>query len=261
MLDIDLVTILAEIVNFLVLALALYHLLFKPIVKRMEETTKRRAELLISAEENDRMASEKLSIVETRLANIESEIEERIRSAQRRSQNESEALLEAALNEAEKILLETENEVKKFQEQEISIFHEDLVQSILKISGEVLHKTTPVSVHDNLIEELIQEIWDLGKGDMRQVKSIRDSLAERVPTVNVLTAKELSQDQQRSLMRTFGALADRNIQMEIELEPELISGLKVRIGDLIVENSVAMELNQLKPEVSEAIEESTNDVL
>ena len=94
---------------------------------------------------------------------------------------------------------------------------------------------------------------------MRQVKTVRDSLAERVPTVNIVTAKELTQDQQRSLMRTFGALADRDIEMEIEIAPELISGLSVRIGDLIIENSIAMELNQLNSEVSDALEESLSD--
>jgi len=259
MLDIDLVTILAEIVNFLVLAVALYYLLFKPTVKRMEETAKKRAELLIATEENDRLASENLKIIESRLANIDNEIEERIQMAQQRIQSESEMLLDATQQQAQELLLEAKNEVEKFQQQEIEVFHNDLVQSILKISSEVLHRSTPSIVHDNLVDELVQEIWELGKSDIRQVKTIRDSLAERVPTVNVVSAKELSQDQQRSLMRTFGALADRNIHMEIEIEPELISGLTVRIGDLIVENSLAMELNQLKAEVSDSLVESIRD--
>ncbi len=259
MLDIDVVTILAEIVNFLVLAVALYYLLFKPIVKRMEETAKRRAELLASSEEREKLAAEKLELIENRLEHIDNEIENHIRIAQQQLQSESESLLDATQLEAEKILLDAEKEVNKFQKQEASIFHENLVQSVLQISSEVLHKTTPPIVHDNLVEELVKEIWDLGKTDMRHVKTVRDSLAERVPTVNIVTAKELTQDQQRSLMRTFGALADRDIEMEIEIAPELISGLSVRIGDLIIENSIAMELNQLNSEVSDALEESLSD--
>jgi F-type H+-transporting ATPase subunit b len=259
MLDIDVVTILAEILNFLVLTVALYYLLFKPIVKRMEQSAKKRAELLTSAQEQEEQVSEKLTIIENRLANIDKEIETRIQKAQLQTQTESEVLLEATQREAEKILIEAEKETVKFQQQEIDKFHEQLVEAILQISGQVLQKKTPTEIHDKLVDELVQEIWDLGKSDMRRVKTIRDSLAERTPTVNVTTARELTPDQQRSLIRTFSALADRNINMEIEIEPELISGVRVRIGDLIVENSLAMDLAELKTEVAEILEEGVGD--
>jgi F-type H+-transporting ATPase subunit b len=259
MLDFDLVTILAEILNFLVLTVALYFLLFKPIVKRMEQSAKKRAELLTSAQEKEEQVSEQLAIIEDRLANIDQEIEARIQKAQLQTQTESEVLLEATQREAEKILIEAEKETVKFQQQEIDKFHDQIVEAILQISGRVLQKKSPTEIHNNLVEELVQEIWDLGKSDMRRVKTIRDSLAERTPTVNITTARELTPDQQRSLIRTFSALADRNINMEIEIEPELISGVRVRIGDLIVENSLAMDLAELKTEVDEILEEGVGD--
>ncbi|MBW6466228.1 MAG: F0F1 ATP synthase subunit delta [Brevefilum sp.] len=259
MLDIDLVTILAEILNFLVLSIALYFLLFKPIVKRMEQSAKKRAELLTSAQEKEEQVSEKLAIIEERLANIDNEIEARIQIAQQQTQTESEVLLEATQKEAENILIEAEKEAVKFQQQEIEKFQEQLVDAILQISGQILQKKSPAVIHDNLLEELVQEIWDLGKSDMRRVKTIRDSLAERIPTVNVISARELTPDQQRSLIRTFSALADRNINMEIEIDPDIISGIRVRIGDLVVENSLAMDLSELKSEVAETLEEGIGD--
>lgn len=259
MLDIDLVTILAEIFNFLVLAIALYFILFKPIVKRMDENAKKRAALLTTAQEKENQAQEKLTMIEERLENIDREIETHLEKAQEQAQAESEALLEATQKEAENILIEAEKEAAKIQQQEIENFHEDLVSAILTISGQVLSKTTPTEIHDNLVQNLIEEIWDLGKRDMRQVRSVRDSLAERIPTVHVATARALSPDQQRALIRTFSALADRNVNMEIDIDPDLISGIRVRIGDLIVENTLAMELAELKTEVAETIEESVSN--
>jgi cytidylate kinase len=121
-----------------------------------------------------------------------------------------------------------------------------------------LSKTTPDIIHNNLIEELNTEIWDLGKSDMRQVRAIRDSLAERTPTAFIIAAKELTPEQQRSLIRTFSALADSNVSMDIEVDPDLIAGIRVRMGDLVVENTLAMELMELKSEVITALEESIN---
>ena len=168
---------------------------------------------------------------------------------------EKESLLEATQKEAERILSEAEKEAAKRQQQEMEELEEDLVDTILNISAKVLTKTTPDVVHENLIEELNSEIWDLGKSDMRQVRTIRETLAEKTPTVYVTSAKELSPEQQRSLIRTFSALADSNVNMEIEIEPDLIAGIRVRIGDLVVENTLAVELAELKSEVTKTLEE------
>lgn len=259
MLDIDLVTIAAEILNFLILAAGLYFLLFKPIIKRMENNAEKKAASLAAAEQKEKQAAEMLVNIENRLANIDNEIEDRLQDAYKQAQAESEALLEITQKEAEKILLEAEIEAERRQKQEIEELHEELVETILDISGQVLIKTTPSVIHDNLLEELIEEIWDLGKRDMRQVRSIRESLADRTPSVQVASAKELSPDQQRNLIRTFSALADRNVNMEIDIQPDLISGIRVRMGDLVVENTLAMELSELKTEVSESLEESISN--
>lgn len=259
MLEIDLVTILAEIINFLVLAVVLYLLLFKPVVQRMETRTQEKEALMNEAREKEARAQQLLEEIEERLANIDTEIEDKLQKAYEQAQAESEALLAATQAEAERILGETEIEAAKRQQQEVERMQEELVGSILEISAQVLSKTTPDVVHNNLIDELTTEIWDLGKSDMRQVRAIRDSLAERAPTVIVSSARELTPEQQRTLIRTFSALADSNVSMEIEVDPTLIAGLRVRMGDLVVENTLAMELNELRSEIVSSLEESSNN--
>lgn len=256
MLDIDLTTILAEILNFLVVAIALYFLLFKPTVKRIEKRANEKEKILANAQQKEEEAEEKLAMVEQRLADIDNEIEARLEEAYQKAQSESQALLDETQKEAERIIRDAEKEAEKRQRLEMEELHQELVDTILKISAEVLSKTTPDKTHEILIEELNQEIWDMGKSDMPQVRTIRDSLAERTPTVNVVSAKELSPDQQRSLVRTFSALADRNVNMEITIDPELIAGLRIRMGDLVVENNLSVELEELKSEVIKSLEES-----
>ena len=130
------------------------------------------------------------------------------------------------------------------------------MNGILNISKQVLTQTTPAEVHDNLVNELIEKIWDMGKQDMHQVRTVRDSLTERTPTVRVASAKALTPDQQRALIRPVSALADRNVNMEIDVDPDLISGIRVHLGDLIVTNNLAVELNNLKTDIAKLIDES-----
>ena len=256
MLDLDLVTILAEILNFLVFAVLLYFLLLKPAVKRIEERNREKEALLAEAHQKQQEADAKLREIEERLSHIDTEIEARLQEAYERAQDERESLLETTREEAEKILGEAEVEAAKRQQQEMIELQEQLVETIMDLSGQILSKTVPDSAHEKLIEELTAEIWDLGKSDMNQVRAIRESLAERTPTVNVSTAKELTPEQQRSLVRTFSALADSNVNMEIEVDPALIAGIQVRMGDLVVENTLEMELDKLKLDVVESLEES-----
>ena len=258
MLDIDLVTILAEIINFLILAAALYFLLFKPTMKRIDQRSAEKESLLNQIREKEVEAEHKRVEIEQRLSTIDAEIETRLEAAYQQAKEESSSLLEITQKEAEKILSEAENEAAKRQNQEIEELQENLVDTILNICGRLLQKTTPEVTHDKLIEDLNSEIWDLGKSDMRQVRNIRDSLIEHTPTVYITTAKILSPEQQRSLVRTFGALADKTINMNIEVNPELIAGVRARIGDLIVENTLAMELINLKSEIIIALEKSVN---
>jgi len=258
MLDIDIVTIIAEILNFLVIAVVLYFVLFKPTLKRIKKRAQEKEDLLKEAKHKEQQAEEKLSQIQERLSNIDAEIEERLQEAYQQAQKDCESLLDATEKEAEKILKDAEKEAAKRQQQEIEQLQEDLVDTILDICGEVLSKATPNAIHDNLVEDLNSEIWELGKKDMRQVRTIRDSLAEREPTVFVTSAKELSPDQQRALIRTFSALADSNISMEIKLDTDLIAGIRVRMGDLVVENTLAMELTELKSDVVNALEESVD---
>ncbi|MCB2202737.1 F0F1 ATP synthase subunit delta [bacterium] len=258
MLDFDWVTILAEVINFLVLAVALYFLLFKPTVKRIKARNEEREALLQEAARQEAEAAEKLAEINSRLAEFDAEIEGRLQEAYQQAQTDSETLLEATREEARRILEEAEQEAGKRQQQEINQLQEELVDSILDISGQVLSKAAPDLVHDTFIEDLTKEIWELGKSDMRQVNAIRDSLAERTPTVFVTAARELTPDQQRNLIRTFSALADRNVNMEIEIDPNLISGIRVRMGDLVVENTLTMELSDLKSDVAASLQESFN---
>lgn len=259
MLDIDLITILAQIINFLVIAAALYFLLFKPTVKRIEKRAQEKEEMLSNAKQKENEAEEKLAQIEARLADIDNEIETQLEEAYQNAQSESEALLLETQKEAEKIIRDAEKEAEKRQNLEMEQLEQELVDTILNISSQVLSKSTPDKTHEKLIEELNQEIWDMGKSDMPQVRTIRDSLSERTPTVNVVSAKELTPEQQRSLVRTFSALADRNVNMEIEIDPELIAGIRLRMGDLVVENNLAVELEELRAKVLESLEESIND--
>jgi hypothetical protein len=164
-------------------------------------------------------------------------------------------VLQETQQEIERILSEAHSRIQRLQRQQMETFREHLLEAILEIAGQAISSLAPEEVHDRLTAQLSERIWDLGQSDMDQVNAFRLSLGDRTPTAHIVTARELSLEQQGELARTLTALADRHVSLEIEINPDTIAGIRVRLGDMIVDSSIAGQLDDLRDEVSEALGE------
>ena len=254
MLDLDLGTIIWEIVNFLVLTVILYFLVFKPMTKRAEERATEKAATRAALLADREAAALKLAELDERLLNLDEEIQLVTDAAYENSQIQQRDLLEATGEEANQIMMDAVSESRKEQEIDIKRSQMDLVDTIINISNDTLSQVTPPKVHDELIEELSRTIWNMGKTDMRMVQGIRDSLVDRIPTVEVAVPRELSPEQHMKLISTFNALADKEVDLEISIQPELVAGIKARIGDIVLDNSLGTHLNLLRDDINLKLE-------
>ena len=255
MLDINFTTVIWQIINFLALAAALYFLLFKAVMRVVEKRTEEKNRLIKELKEKnievDRMRAE----LEEQLAQADEMVNEIVENAEKQIQKNHDRMLELARQETEVILGEAYSEAQAIQQQSMEAFYERVLDTIIDIGGKVIGKAAPTELNEIFVREINDTLWDLGRGNIRQVQTLRDSLGDRKPTVYVNTAHELTPEQQRQLVRTFSALANRNVTVEIEIDPSLVMGTRIRIGDMIVENSVAARLNDLRDEVREHLSE------
>lgn len=254
MLNLDLSTILLEIVNFLVLTVVLYFFVFKPMTKRAgeraQEKAANRAALIADREE----AARKLQEIDERLLNLDEEIERITDQAYKNSQVLQHDLLEATRVEANQILMDAVTESRKEQEVDIKRLQTNLVGTVVHLTNDALTEITPPKAHDDLLEEMTRTIWNMGKTDMRLVQSIRESLAERIPTVEIFVPRELTTEQHMKLLNTFNALADKEVELDVTVQPELVAGIKARMGDIVLDNSVKTHLENMRDEVSRKLE-------
>ena len=246
MLNLDPVTIIWQIVNFLLLSAALYFVLFRPIMRRMKEREAEKAQIAREAMQ-DRQEAERLRAkLEERLAGVEEEATAIVARAKEQAEVERTALLEEAEVEAERILAQAHANADRLGIQTIDEFQDDLLDTILAISGQVIGQAVPPEVHDALIQQLSDRIWEMGRSEMDQVETLRQALGDREPSVYVTTAHPLTPEQQGLLARTFTALADRHVNLEVTTEPALAAGVRVRLGDMVIDNSIADRLEALR---------------
>ena len=256
MLELNVPTIAFEILNFLILSFVLYRFLFLPVMRNVQKRASEKEQLLRELDENRDEAARLRGDLETRLANIEQEITETIAQAQEKLENERREVLQWAEKEAERLLTEAQAEALQIQQRAMAEFHDELLEAILESSGLIIGQIAPQELHDTLVQKLNDRIWEFGRGDeIQHVEAIRRSLGERTPTVYATSARPLSPDQQRLLLRTFSALADHDVHLEMKTDPALVAGLRVRLGDLIMDNSISAQLAGLREDVSNALKE------
>ena len=255
MLDLDIWTVVFQIANFLALAGLLYYFMFRPVMRTMKVRAAEKEQLDREIAQNREAAAQLRTELETRLAHAEEEAAAVIARAGEQAETKRGALLQEAQGEVERILVEAHADAQRLRSQAVEDFHDEVLDAILEISGSLIGQAAPPEVHDALIQQLSDRIWEMGRGEMSRVEAFRRSLGERAPTAYVTSARPLSPEQQGLLARTFTALADRGVKLELTMDPTLAAGMRVRLGDLMVENSIAGQLDELREGVSQALKE------
>jgi len=255
MLNLDVATIAFQILNFLVLAALLYYVLFRPVMRNMKERAAEREQLARQIAEDRQEAARLRAELEARLTHADEEAAAIIATAREQAEAERPALLEEAHAEVERILVEAHADANRLRQQTADDFHDDLLDAILEISGQVIGRVSPPELHDALVQQLNDRIWELGRSEMERVETFRRSLGDRDPTAYVTTARPLSPEQRGLLARTFTALADRHVNLELKTDPALAAGIRVRLGDTLVDHSIGGQLDELRETVSKALEE------
>ena len=255
MLNLDLPTVIFQVVNFLIFFGVLYWLLFKPVTatirKRREDTERALRDL----ERERQAAAVQRATLDERLSRLDEESASRLAIAREEAEQERARLLSEAREEVEQIVVEAQADAYRIRSQAVDAFHSDLVDAILDVSGTIIRNTVPDAVHDALIRQLSERIWELGRTDIERVEAFRGSLGEREPTAHVTSAESLQLEQQGLLARTLTALADRHVDLEVQVDPSLVAGVRVRIGDIIVDSSIAGQMNELRDSALEALNE------
>ena len=257
MLDINLTTILFQLVNFAIIAALLYFLLFKQVSAQVQKRKEHLAQVEAEIKANFAASEQAKADAEKQLANAQSLINEKVSLAKSELEVNRFQIIDTTRKEAERIIKEAVTTAEIEQMRSLEKYNDELTGAIIEIVKNLLHQYSPEVIHSSLVQQTNERIWELGKKEMDRVDTIRHSLHDREPTLSLESAFPLSKEQQANLIRTFSALADKNLKLDMKINKELGSGIRVRLGDFIINNSLDALLHdieqQAKQEVSEFI--------
>ncbi len=120
--------------------------------------------------------------------------------------------------------------------------HGVIEKLVARLGGSKIIRNFLFVMADNQRVHLLPEI----------VKTFELVLRKRqgVAEANITSASELNGGQKTALIQTLERLSGQKIQAKYSLEPELLGGAVVRIGDTIYDGSVLNRLNRLRAQLA-----------
>lgn len=223
---IDWFTLIAQIINFIILVFLLWRFLYKPITKTMGERRKRIERQWKEAQQQQEEAQAEAESYRQKQQDLEKRREELLNEAKEKAKAEQEKLINQARQEVDKKQAEWQESIQRQQES----FLENLRQRV----QEVTHKTTRRALQDLADAELEQRAISvfmerLKHLDQEERETFKQSVQKSGENVVINSAFEMSEETQTKLQDT---LRQEDIvngkDVKFSTSSDLICGVEMR---------------------------------
>lgn len=236
-LGINPIYLIAQILNFLLIWFLLSRLVFPRVLKALEE---RRA--LIEKGLEDAKAAEQLraSVQAERQRILEEAIAERQRivaEAVRQAEQQRAQILAEARAEAQRLLEVAREEAERERERILGELRSHIATLALAAAYRVVGDALDETRHRRLIQEFFTTMPPRVLEELRGVKGDR---------VEVISAIPLQEEEKQSIRQELAARLDLTSDVIFRVDPTILGGLVVRVGDRVVDGSVRSRMEGLR---------------
>lgn len=254
--QIDWVTVAAQIVNFLILVWLLKHFLYGPVVRAMDRREQHIAERLEQAEAKARQAQEKADSYDRKARDLEGKRDELLRQAREEAESYRGQLRREIRDE-----MDTERERMRRQVgRERRDFLRDLRRRIAE-QFEALARRALGDLSDRELEAQIASTFTA------RVKDMDADLRGRIATAAIQQRKdlivcsswELPADLRRRLTRTLHEAFGESLDVTYRQDTDLTCGIELRAAGHSVLWSLEAYLDTFEARLSEKLDEMAAD--
>ncbi len=232
--------LLAQIVSFILLLVILRAVGYRPIQRMLRE----REERIRKGLEDARAAEEARATVEAEreriLAEARAEADRLVAEAARKGREETEKLLAQAREEAEKIRSTARQEAEMERAQLLGQMREHIaalaIAAAHKLVGEALDERRQRALVDAFFSGIREG----------RVEVLPERVEQVAGPVAVTSAVPLTEAEQATIQKELAARLGKAVEVSFRVDPQILGGLVVRVGDRVLDGSFAGQLERLR---------------
>jgi F-type H+-transporting ATPase subunit b len=243
-LNLNLSTILFQIVNFFILLAILRYFVYTPLLRVMRQREAEIAARMRDADERAKKADAEREALAAERAQARVDSERLLADARTEAAATSAKILDAAREEAAQQLASAGQSVAEQERTALENLASQIADSAVAFAGSLIRASAGPAVHQALLEKLTSDRLGLSPD---QIAAIRADL--RDGQVRVELAYPPTPDDERSLAKAIERSLDLEVhegQVSFAVSPDLIAGARITIGTLAIDLSLANTLVQLK---------------
>lgn len=222
---IDWFTIVAQLINFVILLVALKFLLFDRIVEAMNERSDRIEARRREAEEKRSEAEKEAERLQRERREFESEREGLLDEARREAESRRHELIEEARSDVDEQEQQWLEALRRKQDRLARHLQRQAGAQVVEATRRVLADLADADLEDAVVAGFVRSIERL---DVEERQSVADSLASADGAALIRTGFELSESRRESVREALRRLTgDEGPEFEWERDSEITAGIQV----------------------------------
>ncbi|TLP72852.1 F0F1 ATP synthase subunit B [Maribacter sp. ACAM166] len=222
--EINWFTVIAQIVNFLILVWLLKRFLYKPVLKAVDERKKKIEARLEDAAMRKAEAKKDKDLFRQKNEDFDKERTAKMNLAQEDVNSEKERLFKKVRNESNALRSKFENSFKQRKQELTDSLKRKTKDEVFAIVGKTLSDLANANLEDQVIHVFIKKIDNLT--EVEKSKFIH-ALNDKHNPVAIKSVFDLSASSKQKLEKAIGQFAEKQLDFNYKLEAELLSGIEI----------------------------------
>jgi F-type H+-transporting ATPase subunit b len=241
-------TVIAQVINFVVLVWLLKRFLYKPILNAIDEREKKIASRLDEAKTKKEEAEKEKEEFKHKNESFDLVKKESMNEALASAKEQKDLLIEAARKEASAMRLNQEMALAETLEKAKKNLTQKIQKQVFDVSRKTLTDMASVSLEEKVIELFISRIQELNEEKQKEFKEALTSDKENVMITSVF---DLTEQQEQAIKSSVDKLLGKKGTYEFKTSPDLISGIELSSNGYKLDWSISAYLDSLQNSFTE----------
>ncbi|MCP4078189.1 MAG: F0F1 ATP synthase subunit B [Gammaproteobacteria bacterium] len=248
--DIDWLTVFAQIVNFLVLVWLLQHFLYRPVIDAMDRREKRIADRLEEAQQREQTATQKARLYENKRFELEQSSKQRLQEAETAAQQHRVKLLEQSRDEIQQQRDQWQQQLQQEQQDYLRALRKNSVQAIQQTGRHILADLADTELEAQIIAVFLKRLTNMDD-DLRQ------KLQNSASRVDISSAFDLDDATQNLITQIIHQQLNESATVKYKQSSDLVCGILLKAGDYQVSWNLENHLQMLDEQLQNALNGGT----
>ena len=241
--EINWFTVIAQIINFIVLVWLLKRFLYKPVLNAIDERDKKISSQLAEAAANKAEAEREQNEFRQKNEIFDKERLEKMKEVNEEVNSEKQRLFEEVRKETTALQSKHEDLFKQQEQEMTDTLKRKTKDEVFALVGKTLTNLANANLEEQTISVFIKKITDL---DGENLAKLKDALNNDHKPITIKSAFEISDTSKQELEKAIEKITGHQNKFQYHLEPELVSGIELNTASYQLSWNIESYLDSLK---------------